>query len=80
MGSDVELTIYDRQNRKINLVKIVLDPVRFDQGRLQIDIREDGDKFNNREDKIIDSADFAVSSRKSCFSDGGLSCCVIVRC
>ena len=67
VGSDVKLTIYDRQNKRINLVKIILDFARFDQGKLQVDIGEDGDKFNNRENKIIDPADLAVPAENLVF-------------
>ena len=67
MGSDVELTIYDRQNKKINLIKIILDSVRFDQERLQIDIKKNDDKFNNRKNKIINSADLTVLAESLIF-------------
>ena len=67
VGSDVELTIYDRQNRRTNLVKMALDPARFDQGRLQVGIGEDGDKSNDREDEIIDPADLAVPAESLVF-------------
>ena len=67
MGSDVELTIYDRQNKKINLIKIILDSARFDQGKLQINIKKNGDKSNNRKNKIIDLADFTIPAENFIF-------------
>ena len=60
VGSEVERTIYDRQYKRINLVNIILDPEKFDLGRSQQGIGDDGNtnKKDNDNNNTIPVSDF----------------------
>ena len=50
VGSEVERTIYDRQHRRTNLVNMALDPEKFDLGRSQQGIGDDGNANEKGDD------------------------------